>query len=45
VTLQALVAAAEDLMENKHPAWIGRMTKTNPTSACAAGRWAKTSEN
>ena len=28
VTLQALVAAAEDLMESEHAAWIDRMTKT-----------------
>ena len=28
VTLQALVTAAEDLMESEHAAWIDRMTKT-----------------
>ena len=28
VTLQAMVAAAEDLMESEHAAWIDRMTKT-----------------
>jgi hypothetical protein len=30
VTLQALVTAAEDLMESEHAAWIDRMTKTIP---------------
>jgi hypothetical protein len=28
VTLQSLVATAEDLMESEHAAWIDRMTKT-----------------
>ncbi len=32
MTLQALVAAAEDLMESEHAAWIDRMTKTIHTA-------------
>ena len=45
VTLQSLVATAEDLMESEHAAWIDRMTKTirdapSPPRkrACPAGR-------
>ena len=41
VTLQSLVAAAEDLVESEHAAWIDRMTKTirdapSPTSQSGA---------
>ena len=47
VTLQALVAAAEDLVESEHAAWIDRMTKTirSPPKPDAAHDGAKPKTN
>ena len=38
MSLQALVAAAEDLMESEHAAWIDQMAKTiSPRASAAPG--------